>query len=140
MHSRKKRRGHRSAPFEREREDMFAGPSQGHNKTIRLCRQIERAISYALACSMSPLLREIYVASVEPLGGASSLRVTVTIEGDEHTIDEAEDALARANGYVRSEVAREINRKRVPTLAFHVVPLPNSTDGIDADTESADGE
>jgi len=49
------------------------------------------------------------------------------MEGAHNDHDQTTQALDRARGYFRSEVARAINRKRVPTLQFAVVP---ATDGL----------
>ena len=113
-------------------DEMFTGPMRANTKTIQLCRQVEEAISSALACSANPLLRDTYVVGVDPLRGTALMRVLVSTEGDNdyrHTVD----ALARARGYLRGEVAREIHRKRVPTLQIVLLPAP--TTGVEAADE-----
>ncbi len=129
MSSRKKRRGNDPVllpveadafdPFDRE---LFAGLAQADTKTIQLCRQVEEAVSLALACSTSPLLRDLYVVGVEPLKGAAMMRALVSMEGAHNDYELTKQAVDRARGYIRGEVARAINRKRVPTLQFAVVP------------------
>ncbi len=64
--------------------EMFGGPRRAATKTIQLCRQVEEAISCALLCSASPILRDLYVIGVEAARGAALLRVLVTTEGDAH--------------------------------------------------------
>jgi ribosome-binding factor A len=105
-----------------EAAEVFGGPSRTDTKTIQLCRQVEEAIAYALVCSTSPILRDLYVMGVEPARGAALLRVLVTMEGDAHDYQQTVEALARAKGYFRAEVARAIHRKRVPSLEFALVP------------------
>ncbi len=141
MSSRKKRRGYEPVHpevepdgFDELEKELFAGPEKADTKTIQLCRQVEEAISSALVCSTSPLLRDLYVAGVEPLRGAALLRVLVSMEGAQNDYEQTIKALDRALGYFRGEVARAINRKRVPTLQFAVVP---SDDG-DWDEEVGD--
>ena len=103
--------------------EMFGGPQRVDTKTIQLCRQVEEAISCALVCSTSPILRDLYVTGVEAARGAALLRVLVTTEGDAHDYQQTIEALARAKGYFRGEVARAIHRKRVPSLDFMVLAL-----------------
>jgi len=115
----------KASGFDRLENQLFAGPVAADTKTIRLCHQVEEAISYALVCSTTPLLRDLYVAGVEPLKGAASLRVVVAMsstEGETTDYEQTIEALDRAHGYVRGEVARAINRKRVPSLQFSVLP------------------
>ena len=141
MTLRKKRRGDSPVHLEFEpegvdvsEEEMFAGPERADTKTIQLCRQVEEAISYALVCSTSALLRDLYVVAVEPLRGAALLRVLVSTEGAQNDYDDTVEALDRAGGYFRGEVARAIHRKRVPTLQFTLVP-PYGLDLKEVDDE-----
>ncbi len=129
MSSRKKTRGFAALRPESEPEwldvpevEMFRGLQKADTKTIQLCRQVEEAISCALVCSTSSILRDLYVQGVEALRGVALLRVLVTMEGNAHRYQESIEALARAKGYFRSEVARAITRKRVPSLDFILVP------------------
>lgn len=129
MTSRKKRRGDGPVHpefepewFDVSEEEMFAGPERADTKTIQLCRQVEEAISCALVCSTSALLRDLYVVAVEPLRGAALLRVLVSMEGAQNDYEDTVKALDRAGGYFRGEVARAIHRKRVPTMQFALVP------------------
>ena len=132
MSSRKTARGHTALQPETEPEwldvsevELFGGRQQADKKTIQLCHQVEEAISCALVCSTSPILRDLYVLRVEAMRGAAALRVLVTMEGDDgeaHDLEQTKEALERAKGYFRGEVARSIHRKRVPSLDFTVVP------------------
>jgi ribosome-binding factor A len=103
-------------------EEIFGGLEKADTKTIQLCRQVEEAISYALVCSANPVLRDLYVAGVEPLRGAALLRVLISMEGESNDYQQTTEALSRARGYFRHEVARAIHRKRVPTMEFVVAP------------------
>lgn len=91
-------------------------------KTIQLCRQIEEAVSYALAGATSPTLRDLAVVAVEPVRGSSQLRVLLAADDSDRDLDEVDEALQRAAGYLRGEVARAIHRKRVPVLELVVLP------------------
>jgi len=66
-------------------------------------------------------LEDAWLASVEPFPDAGTLRVTVTVT-DPDQVGRVLAALTRASGYLRSEVAAAICRKRAPALVFRVVP------------------
>jgi ribosome-binding factor A len=125
MSSRKNARG--NAPLRPEYEPLFPEASRTrrggtNSKLVQLCHQVEEALSCAFLGSANPILRDLYVIGVEPLRGASLLRVLVTIDGQDYDNKQIEQALSRAQGYLRSEVAYEVHRKRVPGLEFVVVP------------------
>ena len=99
-------------------------------KTLQLCRQVQRAISMALAGECADeVLRDVYVDSVVPTGGAAQLLVKVVIP--RHAALEWSDVLQRLNaqsGRLRAIVARSINRKRTPNLTFIVISESTSVD------------
>lgn len=68
------------------------------------------------------MFHELYVVEVVPLRGASLLQVRIASEEEHADYDELNDALARAVGYVRAEVARAVHRKRVPVLELVAGP------------------
>ncbi len=89
-------------------------------KALRLCGQVARAISLALAGEFDDeVLLSLTVVSVDPAPNASRLLVTVTAEsGDPDLI------LARLNGVrgiLRAGVAATVCRKRAPELSFLVL-------------------
>jgi ribosome-binding factor A len=68
-------------------------------------------------------LHSLHVISVVPAPNSSRLLVTVCADLPAEEFDRQEilDLLERQTGRLRSKVAASINRKRVPSLAFHVV-------------------
>ena len=81
-------------------------------------------------CRDEPL-QCLRVISVVPAPNSSRLLVTVSANLPVEDFDRQE-ILARLDdqtGRLRAEVAASINRKRVPSLAFHVVGPPSSTLG-----------
>jgi hypothetical protein len=69
------------------------------------------------------LLRDAFVESVEPLGGAGQLLVRVVVPGGAAgNAAEVMARLAAVTPRLRAIVAAEICRKRVPMLSFVVVP------------------
>jgi ribosome-binding factor A len=93
-------------------------------KTLQLCRQVQRALAMALGGECADeWLREVYVESVEPLGGPGQLRVNVVVPGHVRVAPaEVMARLAEHTPRLRTAVAREICRKRVPNLSFVVMP------------------
>jgi ribosome-binding factor A len=107
------------------RGEEGAEPSyQGNRKALQLCRQVQRALGYALGGLDDDVLASLYVESVEPAPNDKHLLVTVS------PLDrgiEPEDVLVRLHrviGRLRSEVASDIHRKRVPELSFRCLPPP----------------
>lgn len=104
------RNGHRSEGFDR--------------KMLQLCKEAARALEATLACDCrDPILNDVDIVSVTP-GGSNQLSVAVAYAGEDAGVD-AEEVLARLSGvagFLRSEVARAVNRRRVPELRFIVLP------------------
>ena len=90
--------------------------------TPQLCRQVEEAVSFALVSARDPLLRDLVVLDVTPVRGAARLRVRVSTEAPDPPLDDLEEALERARGYLRAEVAVAVHRKRTPELEVELVP------------------
>ncbi len=128
MTSRKRTRAHSCARNSEPtwlKDELSTGRGRvAETKTIQLARQVEEALCCAFASSTSAHLRDLIVVAVQPVRGVALLRVLVTTEGEEetHCYEDVRDALARARGYLRGEVARAIHRKRVPSLEFAIVP------------------
>jgi ribosome-binding factor A len=93
-------------------------------KTLQLCRQVQRALMLALSGECADdILREVYVESVEPMGGASQLLVRVIVpreigQSSFEVVARLDDRLPK----LRAIVARSICRKRVPNLMFVACP------------------
>jgi len=69
------------------------------------------------------LLQSLHVISVVPAPNSSRLLVTVSADLPIEEFDPQKilELLERHTGRLRCEVAASISRKRVPSLAFHVV-------------------
>lgn len=90
-------------------------------KDFALCKQVLRALNDALQGEVGDvLLRELSVRRVDPDPDASRLRVYVEPSPAAASMGATVmlEALGRANGYLRTHVARSISRKRTPTLVF----------------------
>ena len=98
-------------------------PNRAGRKTLQLCKQVERALSLALAAEFDdPVLRELQVLRVEPAPDSSRLLVTVCLNATAEPVapNHVVAHLARAAGKLRCEIAAAICRKKTTELAFCV--------------------
>jgi ribosome-binding factor A len=89
-----------------------------YHKAVRQCLDA----AFGSICA-DPLLVDLVVRSVEPVGkGAKLLVVVESPPSNQEQPPIIEAALQRAAGLLRSVVAGEVHRKRTPYLSFRVVP------------------
>lgn len=92
-----------------------------NRKTFQLCKQIARALSMTLAGNCGDaLLGEVEVVDVVPAPDSNHLAVLVRLDPNALATP-PEIVLKRLNlamGFLRTQVAAAITRKRVPELAF----------------------
>ncbi len=104
-------------------------PKRSNRKTLKrkahqLCGQVGEALSFALGLSPDEVLEALHVVSVDLAPDTRRLLVTVGSLPSEG-LDPAEviERLDHASGWLRSEVAMSINRKKAPLLVFrYAVP------------------
>ena len=90
-------------------------------KTLQLCAQVRHAVEYALTGELDDdVLRMLHVARVDPAPDASRMIVTVVplMDDDDHDPIEILNHLHAHAGTIRSAVAADINRKKVPELMY----------------------
>jgi ribosome-binding factor A len=99
-------------------------------KSHQLCAQVADTLSQLIGGECGDaVLQSLTVLDVAPAPDASQLLVQVGPLTPEITLttDEVNAALDRAAGWLRTEVAEAITRKRAPRLVFRYVPaLPES--------------
>jgi ribosome-binding factor A len=89
-----------------------------YHKAVRQCLDA----AFGNICA-DPLLTDLVVRSVEPMGKGSKLLIVVeTPPSNPHSPPLIEATLQRAAGLLRSVVAGEVHRKRTPCLSFRVLP------------------
>jgi ribosome-binding factor A len=105
------------------RYDRRAAPAKVANrKALQLCGQVADTLALLLAGDTADdVLRDLQVVSVRPAPNSSRLLVTVSPCVPDADLDEMRQALARAQGRLRAEMASAIHRRRVPELTFLVV-------------------
>ncbi|MGH7128275.1 MAG: ribosome-binding factor A [Planctomycetaceae bacterium] len=94
-------------------------------KTLQLCRQVQRTLSYVLGECDDSVVQACFVEAVEPAPDASRLLVTVSSMDKDKTPITVIEHLSRSAGFLRSEIAASISRRKVPELAFRcIAPEP----------------
>ena len=102
---------------------MNSSEQTGTVKVRRLCRQVEEVLALAIAGCGDEALLGVSVREVAPAPGPG--RLLVTVEVPESEMVETLQALGRVQGFLRSEVASTIRRKRAPELLFRIA-LPDA--------------
>lgn len=106
--------------FKKESQPRSAG-----RKTQQLCRQVAETLDQVFAESAEVSVQSLRVVSAQPAPDASQLLVLVApAVGAQISEHEAVAALSRASGWLRSQVAAAITRKRAPQLIFRCVFEP----------------
>jgi ribosome-binding factor A len=102
--------------------DSFFGAAdrKAQRKERQLCRQVQEAVSIALAGLDDSVLLDAWVMDVEPSPDAGRLAVLVQAPRDA-SLEDVAARLEKVTGYLRAEVAFAITRKRAPTLTFRVL-------------------
>lgn len=97
-------------------------------KERQLCRQVQEAVSEALAGIDDDVLLDVWVCNVEPAPDAG--RLAIILEAPARIApDEVLVRIEKFAGYLRAEVAGAITRKRVPTLTFRVMVADSEEGG-----------
>lgn len=92
-------------------------PKRASRKGQQLCGQVKDVLHTALSGCADEVLQGLNIVSVEPAPYTGRLRVLLAAE-DRPT---AMEALLRAAGFLRSQVASAINRRYAPELVFEVI-------------------
>ena len=96
-------------------------------KTKQLCRQVARTLEMVLGDCNDPIMQSIQLLDVTPNPDSSCMRIHVAVDSDVRP-EEANVALYSQIARLQFEIARSINRKRVPNLVFSVSCLPEQHD------------
>lgn len=109
--------------------DVFSREAGSRQKVSRKDRQLCKQISQVLACALSgqcadPVLQDLRVVCVEPTSDPSRLLATVELAslGGQVSVEDVLGRLKQVQGFLRSEMAASITRKRTPELGFAVRP------------------
>ncbi len=95
---------------------------------MQLCAQVRRALHGVIPLPGSSFFEGLVVEAVEADPDVTRLRVVVSVPPScAHPIPALKQRLTDMVGFFRSEVASQINRKRVPLLTFDLIPREDAT-------------
>lgn len=97
-------------------------PKQASRKSRQLCAQVRNALIAATAACGDPAVQAARVWVVTPAPHSGRLRVVIYAPPDVGR-EAMVEALARAAGHLRSEVAQVVSRKFAPELVFEVIEV-----------------
>lgn len=107
----------------RSRRKESRDESSEDRKNMQLCAQVRRALHGVIPLPGSSYFEGLVVEAVEPDPDASRLRVLISVPpSSKHPISSLRKRLTDMAGFIRSEVAPQIHRKRVPVLSFQLIP------------------
>jgi hypothetical protein len=90
---------------------------------MQLCAQVRRALHGVIPLPGSAEFDGLVVEHVQPDPDATRLRVVISVPPScPLSIPVLKRRFGGLAGYIRSEAAAQINRKRVPLLSFEFVP------------------
>lgn len=101
------------------------------HKTMQLCKEAKRVLALMFAGELcEPILNQLQVIDVVSEGEGQFLSVTLACMNKDSEPEESEirHSLTRARGFLRSAIARSVNRKRIPALKFKYVGLIEDTE------------
>jgi ribosome-binding factor A len=106
--------------------------NRGHNSQLRqterkaaqLCKQVQQALEYLIGDVVCELDASVTVQEVRPAPFTSHLLVFLQVSDcpTPDVLNDVERVVNRCAGFLRSEVAQRIHRKKAPTLSFCLVP------------------
>lgn len=97
-------------------------------KSLRLCSQVADTLNLVLGGECrDEVLQNLIVSDVQPAPDASQLLVVLTPAPGSPPLspESVACALAAAAGWLRTEIAASITRKRAPRLTFQFLPALN---------------
>jgi ribosome-binding factor A len=99
-------------------------PRGAGRKMQQLCAQVAETLQQVLGEATDPAIQLLQVVAVAPAPDASQLLVLLApvVATADFDLAATTDALRIATGWLRSQVASSITRKRAPQLVFRVLP------------------
>jgi len=91
-----------------------------NRKTKQLCQQVARTLNLCLNDCDDSIVQSMFLEAVHPAPDSSCLLVHVQCDVDEFDHAKALQAIRNQTARLQFEIARSINRKRVPNLVFSV--------------------
>ncbi|MDO7905787.1 30S ribosome-binding factor RbfA [Paenibacillus sp. JX-17] len=90
-------------------------------RTGRVGEQIKKELSLLIQTELKdPRVGFITVTGVDVTNDLSQAKIYLSVLGDEEQKDNSLKALAKANGFLRSELGKRIRLRHVPELIFKI--------------------
>lgn len=95
---------------------------QAGRKALQLCEQVRVSLHGVLAACADDVVRDLQVLTVLPAPHSGRLQIAVAIPAVADAIDRetVQTRLRAVGGWIRSEVASAIHRRKVPELVWDV--------------------
>ncbi|HHY10095.1 MAG TPA: 30S ribosome-binding factor RbfA [Firmicutes bacterium] len=94
-----------------------------NERHLRVAEEIRREVSFIITEDVKdPRLGMISITDVEVSGDLSFAKIYFSMLGDEKQKETNLQALDRAKGFIRSELAKRIRVRHVPEISFHFDP------------------
>jgi ribosome-binding factor A len=118
----------------------------GHKRQKRVADMIKNEIGMLLLHKVKdPRLVNVAIVSAEVTRDLRKAVIFYSVLGDEQKVKKAADGLARAKGFIRSHLARELGMRATPDLVFkldlsmvHQQEMEMLFKEINSDAESAE--
>lgn len=98
----------------------------GHTdrKAAQLCKQVQQVLEYLVGDVLCDVEASVVVQDVRPAPFTSHLLVFLEVSDfpNPNVLSAIESIVQHRSGYLRTEIAHAIHRKKAPTLSFCVVP------------------
>lgn len=89
----------------------------------RLQEEIKKEASYIIQHRVKdPRLGFVSITGVELSRDYAYCKIFISVLGDEAAQEQTMEGLAKATGFIRSELAKKIRFRTVPQLSFHYDP------------------
>lgn len=85
----------------------------------RVAEQIKKEVSDILTSKIKdPRIGFVTITDVEVTGDLQQAKVFISVLGDEDKKEETLVGLAKANGFIRSEIGQRIRLRKTPEISF----------------------
>jgi ribosome-binding factor A len=100
-------------------------------KVSHLETDVQRVVADIIHNEVKDDLGFITITGVKITNELSYMYVYYTVFGDQKTLDKTQQALDRANGFIKNMIAQRVKMRKVPTLIFKYDDSYNKRQRID---------
>ncbi|QEL18011.1 ribosome-binding factor A [Limnoglobus roseus] len=105
-----------------DRRTQYDQSRQVGRKALQLCEQVKTSLHGILAVCADDVVRDLQVLAVLPAPHTGRLQIAVAVPSTADAVDRVTvlSHLHRVSGWIRSEVASAIHRRKTPELVWDV--------------------